>query len=101
MKKKILFYRKVLAVIFGFALFVYIILVPPASILNILLFYLLLFSNLLNLLSLFFGRKRGIFYTLLTIVSLLLSQFNLLNIFNLLILISLAVTSEIYFRKHR
>ena len=99
MRRKAQIFRKLLAVILGVALIAYIILVPPASILNILLFYLLLFSNLLNLLSLFFGRKRGIFYTLLTIVSLLLSQFNLLNIFNLLILIS--VTSEIYFRKHR
>ena len=101
MRRKAQIFRKLLAVILGVALIAYIILVPPASILNILLFYLLLFSNLLNLLSLFFGKIRGTVYTLLIIVSLLLSQFNFLNIFNLLILISLAVASEIYFRKHR
>lgn len=99
MKRKTRIYRKILAVVLGAVLFAFIILVPPASILNIFLFYLLVFFNLLYLLSLFLGRRRGIFYTLLIIASLLFSQFNLLNIFNLLILASLAVTFEFYIRK--
>ena len=99
MRRKALFYRRVLAIILGLALFAFILLVPPESIINIFLFYLLISLNLLNLLSLYINIQKTIFYTLFITVILMLAQFNFLNIFNFAILIALTVTIEIYFRK--
>ncbi|KKS98213.1 MAG: hypothetical protein UV73_C0003G0155 [Candidatus Gottesmanbacteria bacterium GW2011_GWA2_43_14] len=99
MRRKISAYRKVLSVILGIILIGYLTSVPPETILNIVIFYLLILLNLIYLLSLFFARFRVILYTLLITAILLLAQFNILNFFNLLILMALAVSVEIYFRK--
>lgn len=91
--------RRLIAILLWLMFLIYLNIYPPNSILLVGGFYLLILISVFWTLSLFFEKPGSISYTLLIFITLLLRQFRLLNIFNFLLIIAVAVSLELYFRK--
>src|SRR3989338_8607449 len=77
----------------------YIIIFPPGNTLLFFIFYLFLFIALSNTIHQFRSLVKSILWAAIIIVFLLLRQFRIENIINLILLLSILVTFEVYFRK--
>lgn len=86
-------------ILFMFILLCYIFFVPPSSLFALIGFYTLVVFASFLLLDIFFPKKRALAYSIFLIVYLLLRQYHIANILNLLLFIALLITMEVYFRK--
>lgn len=78
----------------------YINLFPPESRFSFLVFYLLLSTSFLFTFLLFSSVVQSLERTIIVIIFLLLRQFKLENILNIIILVGIGITLEMYFRKN-
>jgi len=100
-RRKIVSRKKIFATLtFWLIFFGYINLFPPESRLSFLAFYLLLSASFLFTFLLFSSVVQSLERTIIVIIFLLLRQFQLENILNIIILIGIAITLEMYFRKN-
>jgi len=76
----------------------YMISFPPDNIYYFAVFYLFLFLSLWQILRIFYDNKKSLIYPVIIIVFLLLRQNKIDNILNLLLLLGILVSIEVYFR---
>ncbi|MBI5452307.1 hypothetical protein HY945_02505 [Candidatus Gottesmanbacteria bacterium] len=92
--------RGIIKILLVWLIFIgYINLFSPSSILSFLVFYFLLSLNLLFTFKSFFPFGRSLLWTGIIIIYLILRQLHLDNIINTILMVSILITFEIYFRK--
>ncbi|OGG02034.1 hypothetical protein A2W14_06365 [Candidatus Gottesmanbacteria bacterium RBG_16_37_8] len=73
----------------------------PGSFFSVVVFYFLLFLFLLSFLSLFLGNNRSIRFSSSFIILLALRHLKQFNLLNFLIILSINILLEVYFRKSK